>query len=306
MMGRRSRRGFTLVELTMVAATGTLLMSLFVPAIQEAREAARRTQCKNNLKQLGLAFHNYHETFGTFPPGWTDFTPDAGESPRFGWSASILPFLDQAPLFKKLDFEQRSVSQRNLVETVIPGYRCPSETTPSLNPLRGGYATSNYSGNFGVMAPPRLVPGGMNAAWPGEAPTPINAGPRSYATSGLLWCNSRVRIRDCKDGMSNTLLAGERCLTSGSGIWMGVRGNHYENDVVTDCSAGNEINSGVGAFSSRHAGGAQFIMGDGVVRFISENIATGTTEKPGLWQRLGGRSDEAEAVRRARSAEPTF
>ena len=293
MSGCRSRRGFTLVELTAVAATSSLLMSLFVPAIQEAREAARRSQCKNNLKQLGLAIHNYHEVYGTLPPGWTDFTPDAGESPRYGWSASILPFVDQAPLFKRMrnDFQQRSVTARTETQTPLPAYRCPSDTTPSLNPLRGGYATSNYSGNFGMLAPPRLVPGGMNPAWPGEAPTPTNANRQFYSTAGVLWLNSKVRFRDCKDGTSNILFVGERCLTSGSGIWMGVRGNHYENDVVTDCSVGNEINSGIGAFSSRHAGGAQFLFGDGAVRFISENIHTGTPEKPGLWQHLGGRAD---------------
>lgn len=291
MIGRRCRRGFTIVELAAVATVGTVLMSLFAPAFQEAREAARRSVCKNNLKQLGLGFHNYHDTYGTFPPGWTNHTPNAGEQWRFGWGASLLPFLDQVRLYRELNFEQPTMTERKVLETALPVYRCPSDLTPVLNPLRGGYAASNYSGSFGMAAIPRLLPGGMNPGWPGEVSTPTSEDWEFIATSGILWCNSHVRVRDCPDGLTYTLMAGERCLTSGSGIWAGVRGNEYENDVVSDCSPGNEINSGLGSFSSRHRGGAQFLMGDGHVRFIVETIDSGTAEKPGLWQTLAGRSD---------------
>jgi hypothetical protein len=273
------------MELAAVLSVGTILISLASPAIQHAREAARRAQCKNNLKQIGLAMHYYHRVSGgVFPPGWTNHTPHPGPGPRFGWSTFILPFLDQAPLYNRLDLRTHKIDSRELVETAIPAYRCPSDTSSATNPLRGGFGTSNYSGNFGTVAPPRWLAGGMNAAWAGEPATPTNA-------DGIFWLNSRVRFRDLKDGSSNVLFVGERCVSSGAGIWMGVRGNHFENDVVLDFSVGNEMNSGLGAFSSRHKGGAHFLLGDGTVRFISENIATGTDEGPGLYQNLGARSD---------------
>jgi prepilin-type N-terminal cleavage/methylation domain-containing protein len=281
---KKSRRGFTLVELVAVASIGTVLISLASPAIQQAKEAARRAQCKNNLKQIGLAIHNYQEVFGTFAPGWTNHTPHAGPGPRFGWSASILPFLDQAPLYNEMDWNSPAKTSRELVETAIPTYHCPSDTSPATNPLRGGFGASNYSGNFGTVAPPRWLAGGMNPAWAGEPATPTNA-------DGIFWYNSSVRFRDCKDGASNIIFVGERCVSSGAGIWMGVRGNNFENDVVLDFSVGNKMNSGLGAFSSRHKGGAHFLLGDGTVRFISENIASGNGSEPGLYQNLGSRSD---------------
>lgn len=281
---KKSRRGFTLLELAAVVSIGTVLVSLASPAIHQAREAARRSQCKNNLKQIGLALHNYHEVYGTLAPGWTNHTLHPGPGPRFGWSASILPFVDQAPLYKQMDWTSHTMTSRELVETSLPVYRCPSDMTPATNPLRGGFGTSNYSGNFGTIAPPRWLTGGMNSAWPGEPSTPTT-------TDGIFWSNSRVRFRDCRDGLSNIILAGEKCFSGGAGIWMGVRGNEFENDVVSDFSVGNEMNSGPGSFSSRHESGATFLLGDGAVRFISDRIATGTDEGPGLYQDLSSRSD---------------
>lgn len=280
---KKIRRGFTLVELAAVLSVGTVLFSLASPAIQQAREAARRAQCRNNLKQIGLAIHNYHEVNGTFAPGWTNHTPHPGPGPRFGWSVSILPFIDQAPLYKKMDWNSHSID-RELVDTALAVYRCPSDASPPTNPLRECYGTSNYAGNFGTVAPPRWLAGGMNSVWPGEAATPTKS-------DGIFWYNSKVRFRDCRDGMSNILFVGERCLSGGSGIWMGVRGNNFENDVVLDFSVGNRMNSGLGSFSSRHEGGAQFLVGDGTVRFINDDIAAGTDEGPGLYQFLGGRAD---------------
>jgi prepilin-type N-terminal cleavage/methylation domain-containing protein len=281
---KKSRRGFTLVELVAVASIGTVLVSLASPAIQHAREAARRSQCKNNLKQIGLAIHNYHEAYGTLAPGWTNHTPHPGPGPRFGWSASILPFLDQTPLYQQLDWKSHRIDSREPLEISLAIYRCPSDTSPATNPLRGSFGTSNYSGNFGTIAPPRWLTGGMNPSWAGDAATPTK-------TDGIFWYNSKVRFRDCEDGLSNILCIGERCVASGSGIWMGVRGNNFENDVVSDFSVGNELNSGPGAFSSRHEGGGHFLLGDGAVRFVSDKIASGNDEGPGLYQDLGSRSD---------------
>ena len=208
---KKIRRGFTLVELAAVLSVGTVLFSLASPAIQQAREVDRRSRCKNNLNQIGLAIHTYHEVYGCFAPGWTNHTPHPGPSPRFGWSGSILPFLDQTPLYHKLDWRSHKIDSRELLETALPAYRCPSDTSPATNPLRGGFGTSNYSGNFGTVAPPRWLAGGMNSAWPGEPATPTR-------TDGIFWYNSKVRFRDCKDGNSNIIFIGERCLSSGAGI----------------------------------------------------------------------------------------
>ncbi|MDA0591413.1 MAG: DUF1559 domain-containing protein [Planctomycetota bacterium] len=286
MMARRIRRGFTLVEVTTVIFVVAILASLILPSLQAARSASRRDQCLNNLKQIGIGLHNYHDTHKCFPPGWVNYTPDAGDRPRLGWQTLLLPFVEQGTIYQKLypDMIARQVRKSTIVETGIPLFRCPSDMTPATNPLRGGFGTSNYSGNFGTVAPPRWLTGGMNSAWPGEPST-------LTTTDGIFWSNSRVRFRDCRDGLSNIISAGEKCFAGGAGIWMGVRGNEFENDVVTDFSVGNEMNSGPGSFSSRHESGANFLLGDGSVRFISDLVASGTSQGPGLYQDLSSRSD---------------
>src|SRR5689334_25410189 len=104
------RRAFTLIELLVVIAIIAVLIALLLPAVQQAREAARRTQCKNNLKQIGLALHNYHDTFRLFPPGYVDrngnpnLTPDNDLGPGWGWAAFLLPYIDQSPLYSPINF----------------------------------------------------------------------------------------------------------------------------------------------------------------------------------------------------------
>jgi prepilin-type N-terminal cleavage/methylation domain-containing protein len=110
------RRGFTLIELLVVIAIIAVLIVLLLPAVQQAREAARRSSCKNNLKQIGLALHNYHETQGVFPPGYitADVTAPQNASPGFAWSLMLLPFLDQSPLYKHFDFSEPADDDHNL------------------------------------------------------------------------------------------------------------------------------------------------------------------------------------------------
>lgn len=282
------RRGFTLIELTVAASVIGVLVALLLPAVQQAREAARRSTCKNNLKQIAIALHNYHDVYSSFPPGWTGHYPHAASPRRFGWQAAILPFVDQAPLYNLLNFnvmEMPDATQRELVMEVPP-YRCPTDRTQATNPMRGNFGTSNYSGNLGNEPLPRWTPGGLNLNWPGGIDTPVK-------TNGIMFWNSRVRIRDITDGTSNTFLAGERSLKSGAGIWPGVRSNRAENDTVTDCSPGNEVNSGLAAFTSQHQGGAHFMLCDGAVVFVSENIDSqaGTGQDMGTYQKLGARND---------------
>jgi prepilin-type N-terminal cleavage/methylation domain-containing protein/prepilin-type processing-associated H-X9-DG protein len=285
-MPHRIRRGMTLVEVTAVVFVVAILASLIVPSLQAARSSARRNQCLNNLRQIGLGLHNYHDTHKCFPPGWVNYTPDAGDRPRLGWQTLFLPFVEYAPIYEKLypDMVAREVRKSAIVETEISLFRCPSDSTEPLNSLRDGFGTSNYSGNFGSQAPPRWLPGGMTPNWPGEPPTPKVA-------NGIFFYNSNIRMRHCTDGTSYILFVGERGVSSGAGIWMGVRGNNFENDQVTDFSIGNELNSGLASFSSMHKGGANFLFGDGGARFISDSVESGGDGQPGVYQDLGSRDD---------------
>ncbi len=282
----RSQRGFTIVELLTVIAIVTVLLALLTPSIVQTQEDARRTQCRNRLKQLGLGLHNYHDTHVCFPPGWTNHFDAPGSGTRFGWLVFLTPYMDQAPLYQKLEFNRQIAEPKALFQTKLAGLRCPSDSTADANPLRGNFGTSNYSGNFGDKAAGRWAPGGLAEFWPGQPATPTK-------TSGVFYLNSKVRIRDMSDGTTNCMMAGERSVTSGAGIWMGVRGNDNEDDQVTDSSFGNEINSGYGAFSSRHPGGSQIVLGDGSVRFVSEKIqsAAGVGPEMGTYQRLSHIAD---------------
>jgi hypothetical protein len=152
--------------------------------------------------------------------------------------------------------------------------------------------------------------GSLTEFWPGQVDTLNQFGPQvrravpgqfaapgQFATpslpTGVFRVNSKVRIRDMRDGTTNCFLAGERNITSGAGIWMGVRGNQFEDDQVTDCSFGNEINSGFNAFSSGHPRGSQFVLGDGSVRYINEKINSSGKGGPemGTYQRLSNIAD---------------
>lgn len=283
---RRHRRGFTLVELVTVVFVITTLLVLVAPSIHQAQQAARLEACRNNLKQIGLAMHNYHDAHKCFPPGWTGHHRQAGEDGRYGWAMFLTPYLDEGRLYNEVDFEDQQPRLAKVTQTPLPVFRCPSDTTEVLNPLRGKFGTSNYSANFGIAAPPRWLDADLSSHWPGQAPTP-------QKTDGICWWNSNCKLRDIIDGSSNTILVGERSVASSAGIWMGVRGNNYESDQVTDCSPGNEINSGETSFSSSHKGGAVFLICDGTVRFVSEKIDSGIggDRQVKLFQRLGSRHD---------------
>lgn len=280
------RRGFTLTELLVVMALIAVLTALCLPAIQRARDEARRVQCQNNLKQFGLALHNYHDVMKTFPPGWTQYHPQPGPEIRFGWAVLLSPFLDQAPLYKQLNFQIQRTEPLNLFQTRLAVYRCPEDPSPDINSQRGDFGTMNYSANFGPVAPSRWLVNGLTEFWPGQAPTLTE-------TNGLAFLNSRVRVADIRDGTSNTILVGERSAIGGAAIWMGVRGNEFETDQVTDCSPGHEINSGEAGYSSRHTGGANFLFCDGAVRFLSEKLESGPGEQQQMktYQKLSHRSD---------------
>lgn len=270
------KRGFSLIELLVVIAITAVLVALLFPAVLDARMQARNTSCKNNLKQLGLAMHNYHDVFNTFPPGWVAKDRKAKTGPNFGWGASILPFIDQAALYNRLDFKKPVPAPNKLVQTMIPVYHCPDDLEAEINTVRGGYGTSFYSGVNGSVK------------LPGSVDTPENA-------NGIFFWNSRIGIWDIIDGTSNTFLVGERSIASAAGIWVGTRSNQHENDSVTDCSHETRINTVITAFSSKHQGGANFLMGDGRVLFISEEIDSKPVDEKnttlGTYQKLSIRND---------------
>jgi prepilin-type N-terminal cleavage/methylation domain-containing protein len=290
MASHRQRNGFTLIETLVVLAIVAIGLAITMPAVLKSRADARRDQCVKHLKTIGIALHNYHEVHATLPPGWVGHFSEPAPIQQLGWTTMLLPYLDEARLYEELDFENPPMTNRKLLQTQFPHLRCPADPTPSLNELRGSFATSNYSGNFGPVAAPRWGNADFGVVWPGQLPT-LNS------TDGMFYLNSKIRFRDCIDGLSNIILVGERSVDSRAGIWMGVRGNEFEDDQVTDCSYGNEINTGDNSFSSRHHGGANFLIGDGSVHFLSESIDSqaGGPDEMGLYQKLSQRND-AHAV----------
>jgi prepilin-type N-terminal cleavage/methylation domain-containing protein len=310
----RSRRGFTLIELLVVIAIIAVLIALLLPAVQQAREAARRTQCKNNLKQLGLAAHNYLDVFDTFPPGWVSRSYQVSPTTEltiWGWGAFLLPYIDQAPLYNTVQPGIRSIDQ-NLalgganaaaLTTPLAAFRCASDTGPALNDFDGTYGanpaqttdfnTYNRKVTNGTALVSIATSNYVMVADVGDSITPSVIEATYGPPLGIGWNDSRVKIRDITDGTSNQLVFGERCfqmegLHVGAGNALGfspaTASAPYNGQQCRSCLAvvgipywglnqsvvnGNHHSRG---FASNHVGGVHFVLGDGSVRFISDNI----------------------------------
>ena len=293
------RKGFTLIELLVVIAIIAILIALLLPAVQQAREAARRTQCKNNLKQLGLAMHNYHDVNLCFPPGYINQNPTNWMS-EWGWATYLLPYIDQAPLFNLLEVgnglgngSMQSAAHDGTTNTVlglttmnqpIVAFRCPSDTAPAANTARGhagmDMTTSNY---VGINS--------HNDSWYTRT--------NGTSPSGTFSENSRARIRDYTDGTSNTIVIGERSWQSGSGIvynaaivW-GTSEVNIGANIARNLRTINDSQDNHSALASNHEGGVQVLLGDGAVRFISENIDNNSTTAgvDSTYDRLLSKSD---------------
>jgi prepilin-type N-terminal cleavage/methylation domain-containing protein len=325
---KRGIAGFTLIELLVVIAIIGVLVSLLLPAVQQAREAARRSQCKNNLKQIGLALHNYLDAHGVFPQGCTPRNSNPGSEHRpgipmglgngWGWNTYILPFLEAANQYHTFIFEQPFDNTYNLTQqTILPTniYLCPSATEnfANSNPIFSydeingvRIPTTHY---YGVMGPIELD---ASNQYSGRYPyrlSQANTNWDGFAMGGILHYISKVRPGDVMDGLSNTLMVGELSWTDnkfGYRNWaMGTRSNFagcaknvvfginevpWRDDpaLLTGTKYAGFPHRILGniSYGSNHTGGTHFALGDGSVRFISENINLQLYK--GLASRMGG------------------
>tara|TARA_R110002095_G_scaffold144737_1_gene125200 strand:- start:626 stop:1594 length:969 start_codon:yes stop_codon:yes gene_type:complete len=294
-------RGFTLIELLVVIAIIAILIALLLPAVQQAREAARRSTCKNKLKQIGLAMHNYHDAHSIFPFGSSE--PDGrvcgSVSMGYNWRVDILPYMDQTPLYNELSGVNRTdlagVAALPQQLNAIPAYLCPSEVGEAV---KGGFwtgygapataAISSYVGSAGPSSTHPTLSAGCGFCTDGsnheafcdcKNQTGVHYGLCSGSEGvGMLGMHSTgTRIRDVLDGTSNTLFVGEWHSTEGGNGGCGARMQWMSNWASASTVYGinaptveayyNGCN-----FRSRHVGGAHFLMVDGAVRFISENL----------------------------------
>lgn len=308
----RVKRGFTLIELLVVIAIIGVLIALLLPAVQQAREAARSSQCKNNLKQIGLAFHNYHDTHNCFPPGHVAKIPNnltSSERGLWAWGTFILPFVDQAGLYSTLGpgknlLEDVAATPAGLaaLQTPLPVFRCPTDIGPKLNTYDNTESGHEMIGNQysryitdGTRKLPIATSNYMACMNAGDSTTPAIF-PSQYGPAlGIAFQNSSVRIRDIIDGTSQVFCVGERAwkfknLMAGAGTIYGISADplcnidqgsswNIKSANTNVCSltydgpnfTGNRAHQGR-AFNSSHPGGLHFLMCDGSVRFITENI----------------------------------
>ncbi|UUO04931.1 DUF1559 domain-containing protein [Blastopirellula sp. J2-11] len=284
---RMLHSGFTLVELLVVIAIIGVLIALLLPAVQQAREAARRAQCQNNLKQLGLALHTYHDTHLKFPPGAVDVN-------WLSWAVLILPQIEQGPLFDQFNFNAGSYTNTNKYIhglNRMPMYLCPSSNSEhSLDPSYLNDYTLHY---MGVAGPKGTNPATL-ATYAVEKETSSRGG---MATQGMLYIDSDTRFRSITDGTSNTFILGESSWNKKNKFRSWIRGGAYTNTTSGSTyttnphldstrNVANAINSEYTGgtspegwndvcYGSEHAGGALFLMCDGSGKFVPETIDYG-------------------------------
>jgi len=295
--------------LVVIAIIG-ILVALLLPAVQQAREAARRTQCKNNLQQIALAMHNYHDAHNQFPPGYIAKIPQnmaISERSLWSWGAFILPQIDQTALYNQLQPGPRWLEQHltnidglRALQTPLSVFVCPSDTGPKLAEFDDAAAdpgnANSYNAYVTATGSERIAIAKSNyvmCANSSDSTTPPAFSAQYGPAHGMGFQNSTIGARDVRDGLSNTLMVGERAfrfddLTVGAGNALGFSAAtcasstswHIKSAQLCaigigydgiNYSATNRIHQRRG-FSSNHVGGAHFVRGDGSVTFISENI----------------------------------
>jgi len=301
----KTRRGFTLIELLVVIAIIAILIALLLPAVQQAREAARRTQCRNNLKQLGLAIHNYHDNFNCFPLADVN-----GAVNPVSAHARLLPAIDQSPLYNLVNFNVPYSDPTNAVAMMaqVPAFVCPSNVD-SLPAALGGRNTYYWNAGNGIV----MYASGATGQLP---------------SNGVIYHNQIIRFRDVTDGLSNTAAMAEKATGDGSNGLSTPKTDTFQpgiypntpDEALQYCNAVNTSDltkqgySNVGApwlqqyhstnqynhvlppngrscmyppgriattANSYHTGGVHTLLCDGSVRFVSDNVDLGK------WRALG-------------------
>jgi prepilin-type N-terminal cleavage/methylation domain-containing protein/prepilin-type processing-associated H-X9-DG protein len=285
MKSRVSRQAFTLIELLVVIAILAILIGLLLPAVQKVREAAARLKCTNNLKQIGLALHTYHDNIGSFPSAYVDRNTDPNSDatfdvgPGWGWASMILPYIEQGNVTKQIDFTQ-TVGTSAIGQTVLPVFLCPSDQT---QPTFQVYGTSAVVASVNYVA----------------CSGTLETSPHPGNNTGLFLRNSHYRIADVTDGLSDTIIIGERNSGHSRATWVGaVPGGMVPalqapgpppNDPFTTAETAQALVVSHGnrdhvpsadspiwdadTFYSNHTGkGANFLFGDGSVHFLTNGI----------------------------------
>jgi prepilin-type N-terminal cleavage/methylation domain-containing protein len=324
-----AKRGFTLIELLVVIAIIAILVAMLLPAVQQVREAARKSQCQDHLHNLGVAVHDYESSFKTFPPGYVDQRGAPGGAAdnegHWAWSAMILPYVEQKPLYDLLNVGQSTASQamaanQKAMQTSLELFRCPSSTGPEIHDggLDPGYAIAKSpgGGNHGLALANYVASNNTTNVRQKKAKNGRNG---TTGAVGPFYRDSNIKFRDMVDGSSNTFLFGERCHSLGgvrmsAATLLATRDADAKGPAAQDASvawnqglmtvAGSvrySINPTLTGpnqdrcqgYSSLHPGGAQFALGDGKVTFISENvdIKLSTTDTDSVLEALVGIDD---------------
>lgn len=301
------QKGFTLIELLVVVAIVGLLVSLLLPAVQSAREAARRAQCMNNMRQIGLAMHQYHDAHGCFPAAYLtkpggdlvhgNPDPSTGDSgPGWAWLSRLLPHLEQSPLFSSMNQNLPCwmPDQRTSVETIVSSYLCPSSDA-GTGRVQVVFAIGGKISTTQIGSTHYVANAGQFNVWNNPAAD------LSTVANGPLYRNSRTTMAHVTDGLSQTIFAGEHASSLSPKVWVGVLPGARvsvtgrwltRSESPTDFAAAYvNVHTGPSAnehppvihlpnapvghtdqMFSEHPGGVNVLMGDGSVRFIGERV----------------------------------
>ncbi len=281
------RKAFTLVELLVVIAIIGILVAMLLPAVQAAREAARRMSCSNNMKQIGLGLHLYHDTFRQFPPGWRGYDLTTGQpdwlgDPGWGWCAAILPYMEQQNLYdESLRFELPITAHENEQgrTTYLPMFRCPSDIGDQMFELHAGHDHMHgVPSQSGLAGFPLLMPTANYVGVFGTVDLHDACENGPCRGDGVFFLNRGIRMAEISDGLSQTLMVGERSSKLSYSTWVGAVA-HAEHGPARVVGVGRYPPNSeacpehyIHNFSSLHPAGTHFLRADGSVRLILETI----------------------------------